>query len=441
LVAKFEVLSVIRAFLNNTTITGRVLFVCCLLVFFSANADWRIPVAGRQMHAYLVLLAPLGFYIFPERFKVLSQAPLFYFSSFLVLVLISMVTGTLSGSEIIKIIGSLVTLYAAAMAVKTKEDCILALIGLSVAVSLIVLTNSFTQEAAYKGIKFVAAGNKNAFSLYSIPVFLFALMNISRSKPSLNIYFVTNIALVGLLVMAILVSGNRSGWLIYVLAFLMVFVKKNNKGKGIIIAGIIALSIFQVSDADVFRIVHHKIQVTNNQYAGDLTRIKIMREGLGLVLERPFLGWSPHDLAFELSRRLNSSSPTMDPHNIYLYLIGAFGFPAFLLFLFGGISLWKVGPNIRVMKDQFHFSHFLKILIILWCLRGMFSREVLAAPVFLLSLGVGWGGANMERRMVDLARSVVYWKTQITRVAAASKNSSEPQSAQAGSTKTQRIGA
>jgi hypothetical protein len=99
------------------------------------------------------------------------------------------------------------------------------------------------------------------------------------------------------------------------------------------------------------------------------------------------LGASPDGVHSELPRRLDLSFGMIDTHNVFGYIVGGFGLITTTAFFALGYSLWR--RHRAVPSESAHVL--LRYLLILWVVRGSFSREVLYAPAFFIAFGVVFG--------------------------------------------------
>ena len=392
-----------RHLFNQSSLTGRLLFSAAVMIAFSGNLDFRIPLAGVFIHPYLFVFIPLTLVIISERRN--SLPPVFYLLSaaFLVLVFISMSRYFFHKGEMLKLVTTFSTLAISALAIKNRADVYLCFVGICIAVFFFTVLGTLDNEATLAGMQFTKGlGNKNAYSLYSIPAFFLALSYFSLGKRSINIESFLVLCCMLLLTWAILVSGNRSGWIGYVLAFALLFFRKRQKIRFVVVGLMVFAAIYVFSAETTSRMVAHKAQRSTQMYAGDVTRWKILESAGEIIIDAPLIGLSPRGLALELGYKVKGRNGyDLDPHNVFLYLLGAYGVPATLVFF--GLIYAIVRPRsaLKGRPDTLMVWDYVRLLVILWLVRGIFTREILAAPAFIVSIGAAWGGALHERNAVD----------------------------------------
>ena len=399
-----------KILLKRSSLSGRCLFFVTVLIAFSGDIDFRIPIAGAFVHPYLLAFAPLLFVIITQRAHRLATP--FYVGSglFITLAVISMLRFGFELGELLKLMTTFVAIGLCALAIRNKYDAYLGFVGVCIGVFIFTLLGSIGNDASLAGMMFTKGlGNKNTYSLYAIPAFLLGLSYFSFSKQNVSLQSVLVVCFLATILWAVLVSGNRSGWIGVLLVFALLFTGRRQKLRLFAIAALVGASVYIFAAESTSKILAHKREVTLKTYDGDTARWEILKAGIKTIAENPILGLSPRGFSFALGKGVTGyGNMRLDPHNVYLFLLGAFGIPATVVFLFICGSMIMGRPEIVAQSSALTFTKCLTFLMLLWLLRGLFSREILSAPAFLLSLGIAWGGSMCEQRGIDHSRRLTY---------------------------------
>jgi hypothetical protein len=119
-------------------------------------------------------------------------------------------------------------------------------------------------------------------------------------------------------------------------------------------------------------------------------------------LEHPVLGVSPQVLPIRLAQRLYpdfASGEGIQTHNVFAHIIGGCGFIAMAVLLYAAWALFFWRPRYRggpESADFYDARSLLRMMLILWGVRGMFSQEILFNPGFCMGLGLAIGLCMVE---------------------------------------------
>ena len=391
--------------LGQVTGSGIWLFVLCLLLTASAVKSLRVPVGGLLVHLYLFLLVPLLLFVGPRRIMRFPRRGLFALIGFEFFYILSIATGLVSVDDILKIGAAGVTIVTTALLIRTKADFRAAVLALSVAATVLSIYNImsggelFGIGSAGDASKVIA--NKNAFSLYVLPALFLALkLVLDRTAPRALRIILAACALV--MTVAIFSSANRSGWLGAILIGAMMY-GRGRSTRSLILVGVIAFSAYYAVDHYTGTgEVERRVAQTEEGYSGDVVRLDVVSQSLIIGFENPFLGVSPAGLARELARRLPreatvvhslGDAKVLGAHNAILQIIGGSGIIAFGCFMYLAWQLWKrqrsslaLNPATGVRTQSSHAL--LRMMMLLWLLRGMFTDEVLYSPSFCIGFGL-----------------------------------------------------
>jgi hypothetical protein len=189
-------------------------------------------------------------------------------------------------------------------------------------------------------------------------------------------------------------GANRSGWLGAALIGLMLF--WNRRGKGLILvavlAGVVAIWILRFGSTTV---LNERWRQTVEGNKSDESRVTLFLTCIQLGLENPIIGVSPQRLGWELGRRtsLSSGLNVLDSHNVFGHIIGGSGLICFGALLAVAWTLCTLKPRDGIplggRDDPARDARKLvRMLVVLWAARGMFSREILYNPSFSIAIGL-----------------------------------------------------
>ncbi len=383
---------------DRFTGTGFCFFLVTLLIPLSAFSWGRLPLPGLQVHAYLVALAPLLLYVAVRRLADFPLGALLCMVVFVTMYIFSVLAG--AGEyvsyyqEILKIGGGMGTTLAAALCIRSTRDFRLAVVGIAVGVVALCF-KGFSSTTFHAGVNPLEMANENAWSLYSLPpVLLGGLLVLDKSIAK---WLRTFLAIcVVITAVGILASANRSGWLGLALILLMLLGQGQFFRAAIVLGVVGAISYVLLNTFFTTSVLQTQIETTAKGDTTDMLRVKLFMSALMIGIQRPILGASPQGLYFELAEDIAGHKATIDPHNVVAHLVGGTGLVASLCFFGMMILLWQRGRG--VPKDYFgnataRLAHrYLKLLMVLWIIRGLFSREILYMPVFAAAWGIciGW---------------------------------------------------
>jgi hypothetical protein len=382
--------------ISGLSLSGFMLFAVSFLVVASGFTSLRPDVMGLAMHPYLVpvalafpLVLIMRIHLFP--FRVLCALLVFTFMySFSVLS-----AGSIAVGEIFKTVCSVVTVVTCALLVRRRGDFVAGALGLSIAVALLAWHGM--QDEGKLGVEAVQGANKNSYSLFALPAILMAGY-ISLRMPTVPVVVKSLLAISTLPALAaIFMSGNRSGYLGAVLVGVMLF--RDRRGRGMLfvlaITAAVALLLIQFGRTAV---LDQRIKQTMEGNKSDEHRRDILIACLEIGMENPVIGVSPQRLPLEIGRRtsVKHSLGIIEAHNIFAHVFAGSGVICFGALLVLGWTMWswkprgggKIGGSEDPLRDALRM---LRMLIFLWVVRGMFTREILFSPSFNIGLGLSIG--------------------------------------------------
>ncbi len=380
---------------TRVTPWGVGMFITTVLIAASAIPSLRIEVGGLSVHASLV---PLGilFGLSLQRCRLLPGRVLPCMVAFLALYAVSTIPDGFDAGEVAKVAAALVMIAAGAVVPRNSADSKAAIVGMAIAIALISVRGLAGVESELAGANPLdEIANKNAFSLYALPMLLIAGYLFVAEKTSK----LTKLILVGaaiVTVVTIFSTGNRSGWggVFLVAAMLMASgAQTANRVRVIGLVTLLALGTYSVyREWGTAAVVQHRVDQTLGGYESDNYRVELAVSSIEVGLENPLLGASPRGLGVELSRRVVSDLGAVDPHNVIAHVFGGSGVLTLLALLALGYALWSPVPFSRTQAfaDGRRLTRF---LLVLWFFRGMFTREVLYSPTFCIAIGLALGWA------------------------------------------------
>jgi len=375
---------------EKLTVHGIVLLVIGLLMATSAFERFRIPVGALQVHLYLVLMAPFFLYMVATNIREFPGVPLAALLVFCGMYIISTLSGGgFAYGEVLKICASAATLVTAALMVRSESDFSAGVIGLSVAVGFLAFFNLETADRL--GRNLMETGNKNAYSLYALPAMLLAgAVLVQKRHSTLLINGILAVCTFGPLVV-IFMGANRSGWLGCALIALMLMILRGFNARGVVIVGVLGYATyFAITNFGTTSVFEFRVKQTLEGSTSDVNRKALVIAALKIGMDNPVVGVSPQQLPFELGREMESGEYSA-PHNVLGQLVGGSGLICTAALAFVAISLWRLKPPGRApqISDAFKAARsVLRMMLVLWAFRGMFTAEILYSPAFSMAIGL-----------------------------------------------------
>lgn len=384
-----------RLAIGGLSLTGIWLFVTSLLVVGSGFTIMRPEVMGLAVHPYLIPLAlafPLVLMSRIAEFPVRVLVVLLVFTS---MYWFSVVNGTsVAVGEVFKTTCAVVTIVTCALLVRRRGDFVAGALGLSIAIAL--LAAHGLQAESKLGVEAMQGANKNSYSLFALPAILMAGYICLHFKTVPVLFKGIFVACTLPALAAIFMSGNRSGYLGAALVGFMLFWDRRGRGM-LLVAAIVAAVAFWVVQFGSTAILDQRIKQTMEGNRSDEYRIAIFEACVRIGLENPIIGVSPQELPKEIGRRTSRAgvfhSSVIEAHNVFVHVFAGSGIICFTALLAVGWTLcaWKPrrGPKILGKDDPFRDARkLMRMMVILWVVRGMFTREILYNPSFNIALGL-----------------------------------------------------
>jgi hypothetical protein len=382
---------------NRLTLSGIYFFLVTLLIPLSARTAYRIQLGGLGVHPYLVLMLPLLIHVVVFRLRQFPQRTLAAMVVFTVMFGFATLGAGGAAQETVKIGASVAAVITAALAVRSDQDFRLAVLGLILGVVYLTSIGIVRGAVGFTGVDPLEGTNENAFSLYTLaPMLLAGYICMDDKAPK----WMRVILGLGLLVLAVgtFSSANRSGWLGAAVVALLLLWRGRGLRTVLFVGTMVTLAYFaflSYGKRDVFEL---RYQETISGRTSDIERWHIVLATIRIGLANPILGVSPQNLKFDIGREIGLNE-YRDAHNVFGHLLGGTGLITFGCLLYMGWTLFQRPPGVarakpapRQPQSKTITPHrLLRMMLILWVVRGMFSSEILVAPNFCIGLGLTIG--------------------------------------------------
>ncbi len=378
--------------------SGWVLAFATLLLALSAFPMFRVEIDGLQVHP-INFAAPIILLIGLNRLRSVPQH--ITASLFLVLALFSLTAlieprGT---SVTFKFAASMVIVFAGALGIRTRADFRaigLAFVMAAAAISLRgLVTGDLESPEGINPLQGIA--NKNAFSMYLLPAVLIGAHTLVTQKSAL-LYRWLLIGGILLTILATFSSGNRSGWLGMIAIGAVLGLKSIGRIRNLLLISVIVVTgMLLIENFGNTRVIEVRANKTEAGYSSDSYRLWILEQSLEIGWEHPLLGVSPQRIPTQVAiRSPNGFAPST--HNVFATIFAGGGFSLVFAFLILALSMWfRPAWGAAAQPGSARHAHsLLRIMLVLWCLRGFFSEEILYSPAFSLGIGLCLGLCCVE---------------------------------------------
>jgi hypothetical protein len=315
-------------------------------------------------------------------------------------------------SEIAKVIAGLVAVFTVALLVRSRADFMFGAIGLCASVAALALRGLEDEEV---GERLIDVANKNSYSIYALPAVLLAgyiVLRFDWKRVSFKrLAWLPMLVCAGLAAYAILTGSNRSGYLglAFIVLELFVYSLLNRRFKivgrafawilvGAATSAVVGMLIWRQATEAFERRFEQTVEGTQS----DRLRWDIMTTCMQVGMDNPIAGVGPQQLPLEVGRRLYAKyhDEAIDPHNVFAHVIGGTGVPCSLALLAIAVALWfwrpKVPSGMQLGAAFFDARNLLRMMILLWAMRGLFTREILYNPGFCIAIGLAIGLCIVE---------------------------------------------
>jgi len=368
----------------------RLLIATGLLVAASTVRSLRIELGGLSIPAHVIpilfalptIVMPT-FQRFPTRLRAVSVL-------FLAIFGFAVVRYGSDFGDLVKMITSALTLVAMALMVGKREHFVPATVAL--VVSLLIanvngLRGGFVDFVGYEPLKNI--GNKNAYSIYALPIVLLAGYCMLQFKMKLATRLLFGASIISSAF--ILFSGaNRSGWGGLVLIGVLLAAQTRQWRALATVGALAAISYGALVWLGTSQTFDHRVQQTRDGYSSDDLRVSMFETAMDIGIDNPVFGVTPQELKYELARRIGGDSPVLDTHNFIGYIVGSGGFPLLIALIALGIAFFR-RPIGKLSRDTINAHDLVRMIVVLFVYRGIFSREVFFVGPFPIAFGLALG--------------------------------------------------
>jgi O-antigen ligase len=168
----------------------------------------------------------------------------------------------------------------------------------------------------------------------------------------------------------------------------------DQRGRGMIlvaaVAGAVVLLISQFGNTQIF---DERMRQTVEGNKSDDLRVRLFQASLEIALENPIIGVSPQAFPAHVATKLGFHGAQLESHNTLGHLMGGSGF--FCLLAYGAFC-WSMlspfpaseWPRLGRPDPLYEARSLCRMMIMLWVIRGMFTREILYNPAFNVGVGL-----------------------------------------------------
>jgi hypothetical protein len=389
---------------NRVTIGGVWLFFIGLMVFMSGVSLFRIHIANLRLQPFLlplIIALPLVLMRLPRMpMKILIGFCLFW-AMYAVSLIGPSVQKITPLEELTKLGAGIAVIVTSALLVSSRADFILGSTGLALAIGALAGRGMQEEE-----VNIIEVANKNSYSLYALPAVLLAIfiaVRVDWKKVSFRRLAIPVTLLCSLAsAVAIVAGANRSGYVGLALIVLMIglylaFSKRlrfGRKSQGVILLTCLVVAVVALLVKKGSEVFERRYEQTVEGNTSDTLRVELFKNALIIGLEHPLKGASPQRLPVLLGERLGIAD-AYETHNVFAHIIGGCGFIelGILFYLAWVLFFWKVnGPSPPgIYDDFFDARNLLRMMLVLWAVRGSFSQEILYNPGFCMGLGLAIG--------------------------------------------------
>ncbi len=408
------------------SINGLLLFATSFLVVGSGFRFMRPEIMGLLLHPYLIpvalafpfmLMMRLG--DLPARIAaaLLTFVGIYYFSI--------LAGGGIVLGEVFKIASSCVVIVTCALLVQRRGDFVAGTLGMTIAVAILAVRGLQSDAGGGEALD---AANRNSYSLFALPPILLAGF-ICLRMPTVP-KWVKGTLIAGTLaaLAAIFMSANRSGYLGAALIGGMLF--WNRRGQGLLLVGfVVAALVVWISQFGDTTVLNERMRQTVEGTKSDNYRLEIFRTCVEICLSNPVIGVSPQNLPFEIGRRnqVGHGDNFINSHNVFGHVMGGSG--VFCLMALaataGTMWFWKPRNGIPIRANDgllYEARSLMRMLIVLWAVRGVFTNDILYNPSFNIAIGLCIGLCILAEKaregmlVADADRALAVARAQAVRV-------------------------
>lgn len=371
------------------TAAGWTAFLIGLAFLGSGFAATRTQIAGMFFHPSLLLAGPACLVGLAHRDRFPRGVLAASLAVLLALTFVTAISRWMP-SYPVRLAASLSCLLAGISLPRTRTDVQAGFLGMALSTGALAVLGLATNEDYAGGVEFMEAGNKNQYSMFALPALLGCVYFALGTRVSARLKLVFGAAAVALIA-ALLVSGNRSGWLgaAVVVAAVMLGSRAALRPGAWVLAALGAGAVLAVVQAYGTAAIDDRVRLTVEGYGSDTTRRRMLEACLRLFSERPLLGWGPGGVIVELPRAVGMESAEASPHNLTAFVLAGGGLALSLPMLWLGWSLWRT-PRRPALDELFVMNPvtLVRAFVVLWVVRAQFTEDIMFSPPMAFGVGL-----------------------------------------------------
>jgi hypothetical protein len=281
-----------------------------------------------------------------------------------------------------------------------EDDARAAALGFAMSMAAVSLHALVLGRSGEHGINpFSGVSNENGFSVYAVPALLLAghyLLDKETPQRARTIF----LGSAGLILVATFSTPNRSGF-VGVVAVVLLLVARGRSARDVVALTVLGMVMYWgfMTFGDT--------SALDSELNGDETkqsdfdnRREIAQGAIEVGMARPLTGVGPQNVPDELGRHFAgttkvSAEGQLEPHNVIGYIVAGGAVPLFLVSVALALALWSrpsewvaLGPASDAEKAA---RGLLRIVLLLFIIRGTFTHEVLTTPSFPIAIGIALG--------------------------------------------------
>lgn len=373
-------------------------FLLGFSLYGSLNPWGRPEIAGFLFHPYFVVLAVL---VVLSGIRSIDRLPRRFgmaFGIYVALFTLLSLQGGLHYIEPVKIFLTFFTIVGIVMTIRDRSEVELVTAGAALAVGLVGVPTLINPATSVVGADELVDtfGNKNSYSLYALPIILLVTHLAMDPRVSRRLRTVMVVG-AGLSSIAILSSGNRSGYLGLAIIGLLTMIRRRRLRDAVLVAVAGSVVFLLLSTLGSTAAFWYRLSNPENSQRSDAVRIDILAHATRIGLDSPVIGVGPPNVAQNIAVSVGHGSGAivigkLDAHNLFAYNFAGGGFPL-LLSLFGVMAVLMMRPpewssGTPPSEQAAMVLRTLQSAVILLAIRGWFSEDALTTPGFPMVFGL-----------------------------------------------------
>lgn len=377
----------------------RLLFLTGLSLALSASTLARVEVSGLLFQPVVV---PAVLLFIVTGGKCVARIPRRINSTLIAFVAVFSAVTLVAGfsfGELAKIGLFWLLIVVFAGSIGDAEDARSAALGFALSMGLVSLHALALGTAGDRGINpFAGVSNDNGFSVYALPALLIAgHYLLEKDTPQRQRLIFTGSA--ALIIIATFSTPNRSGY-VGVIAVVMLLVARGRSARDVVAITVLGLVMYwgftTFGDTTAMDFELHG----DEKKQSDLdTRLELLQGAVEVGMQNPVVGVGPQNVPEAMGRHFAGSDKVRDgklePHNVIGYVVAGGGLTLFLVAVALALALWSRPAEWALLgppgDDEKAARGLLRIVLMLFIIRGMFTHEVLTTPSFPIAIGIALG--------------------------------------------------